>query len=303
MKQVVLITGANGMLAKSLSKELENKYTIRFLTRKVKKYNEYLWDIERRFIDPKALNGVHHIIHLAGSSVTNKRWSKERKKNIYSSRINSSQLILHELEKNQLTIDTFISASATGYYGSTTTDKLLIEESPNGVDFLSDVCNQWENAAHSFKLKKVANRILILRIGIILSKNNGALKKIAQPIKYRIGSGIGTGNQWIPWIHILDLCRMFKFLLENNEIKGIFNAVSPMNTTNIELIRKVAKGLGRRIVLPNIPAFIIKILYGEMAIILLKGNRVSSDKIERSGFVFVYKNLEIALRNLLGKTT
>ena len=291
------------MLAQHLEKVLENTYSIRFLTRTVKEKNEFRWDLNKKYIDPEALKDVNHIIHLAGSSIADKPWTEQRKEIIYSSRIDSAELIFDELKKNKQTIDTFISASAIGYYGTTTSDIILTEKSPKGNDFLSDVCDKWETAAHSFSLDAIASRTAIVRIGIIFAENAGALKKIAQPIKLGVGSGIGTGNQWMPWIHISDLCGIFKFLLDTKEISGIFNAVSPEHTTNIELTKEIAKVVSRKILLPNIPKFVMKLLFGEMSSILLEGSRVSSEKIVKKGFNFKYKDLEAALNNIFLKNT
>jgi len=300
MRKNILITGANGMLAKHLSKQLEDEYSIRFLTRKITQSNEYLWDINNNFIDPNALKGVHVIIHLAGSSVAENKWTKKRKQIILSSRIDSAHLILEELKKNKVTIDLFVSASAIGYYGTTTTtDEIFTEESQRGNDFLSNVCGKWEDVTHAFKSSKVANRIAIVRIGIILAKNDGALKKITEPIKYGLGIGIGTGKQYMPWIHIQDLCSIFNFIITNEHLNGIFNAVSPEHITNIELTKRIGKVLNRPILLPNIPKFIIQNLFGEKSIILLNGSRVSSDKITRSGFNFKFGDVNYALNNLL----
>lgn len=287
------------MLSKHLTKHLEGDYSIRYLTRKVTRNNEYLWDLKNRYIDPNALKDVHTIIHLAGSPIAAKRWTKKSKQMILSSRVDSAQLILNHLKKNAITIDSFISASAIGYYGTTTTDIIYNEESKKGNDFLSNVCQKWEDVAHEFKASNIADRIAILRIGIILSKKEGALKKIIRPIKFGLGSGLGTGNQYMPWIHIDDLCSMFHFLIESKHISGTFNAVSPNHITNIELTREIGKVLNRPILLPNIPKFILQALYGEMSLILLEGSRVSSDKIVEQGFSFKYDNLNKALSNLL----
>lgn len=299
MKQIILITGANGMLAKNLAKQLDNKYAIRFLTRKVTKGNDYLWDVKNKYIDPKALIGVNYIIHLAGASIADKRWSKKRKRTIISSRIDSGLLILEELKKHQITIEKFISASAIGYYGATTSNSIFNEDSPKGNDFLSDVCSKWENTAQLFKTENVAAKVSVVRIGIVLSKDGGALKKIVQPIKYGFGSGIGNGNQYMPWIHIQDLCHIFKFMVENDHVSGTFNAVSPEHITNIGFTKKIANLLDKKIFLPNIPRFIMKVLFGEMSILLLEGSRVSSEKIMRSGFKFEYENLDKTLNNIL----
>lgn len=299
MKQVVLITGANGMLAQFLAKELENEYSVRFLTREINRTNEYLWDVNKKYIDPKALIGVNTIIHLAGTSIANKRWTKSRKQAILSSRVDSAGLILKELKKHQITIETFISASAIGYYGSKTTDETYDEKSLKGNDFLSDVCFEWESAAEAFKLNEIANRVAIVRIGIILAKNDGVLTKIIKPINYGLGSGLGSGNQFVPWIHIHDLVRIFKFILDYKNITGTFNAVSPQHITNMELTNTVAKVLNKNILLPNIPKFIIQSIYGEMSTILLEGSKISSNKISNTGFVFEYEKLNDALNNLI----
>ena len=299
MKKVVLITGANGMLAKDLAKQLEGEYTIRFLSRNVSKDNEFLWDLKNKYIDPKALTGVHNIIHLAGSSVADKRWTEKRKQDILFSRVASAQLILDALKQQQLTINAFISASAIGYYGTNNSNIIFNEDSPKGNDFLSNVCDKWEQVAHQFQSNRVANIIAIVRIGIILGKESSALQKITKPISFGFGSGIGTGKQFMPWIHIQDLSSIFNYILSNEKVYGIFNAVSPEDVTNIEFTKKIAKVIKRPIILPNIPKFMIELIFGEMGSILLNGNRVSSKKITDLGFKFNFKSLDDALKNLL----
>ncbi|MDG1147508.1 MAG: TIGR01777 family oxidoreductase [Crocinitomicaceae bacterium] len=299
MKKVVLITGANGMLAKQVAKQLEGDYTIRFLTRKVTRSNEFLWDLENKTIDPNALKDVHTIVHLAGSSIADKRWTKKRKELILSSRVDSARLILEECKKNDITLDAFISASAVGYYGTATTNNIYTEESENGTDFLSTVCKEWENAAYAFELNGVAKRVAVLRIGIILAKNGGALQKVVRPIKSRIGSAIGTGKQYMPWIHINDLSRLFNFVIVNEELSGNFNAVAPEHATNNELTKGIAKVLHRRLIFPNVPRLIIRALFGEMGEIVLNGSRVSSDKIVSAGFEFKFGELKDALSSVV----
>lgn len=288
------------MLAKYLSKQLEKEHSIRFLSRKTTGKNEYLWDIENNYIDPEALKGVHIIIHLAGASIADKRWTKKRKNIIYSSRVASSNLILNTLKAQGIVLEKFISASAIGFYGTNNTAHIFDEESTQGDDFLSKVCNEWEDTAHTFYQKKVAQSIAIIRIGIILDKKEGALKKISQPIKLGIGSGIGSGEQYIPWIHIKDLSSVFEFSIHNN-LSGVYNAVAPEHINNTELTKKIGTVLNRGIYLPNIPEFVMKILFGEMSSILLYGSRVSSKKLEKTGFKFEFNTITKALNNLLTK--
>ena len=299
MKEVILITGANGMLAKHLTTYLEKEFALKFLTRNVTQKNEYQWDLKKKYIDPDALHDVHYIIHLAGAPIAVQRWTKKRKQTIVSSRVDSAQLLLKELKKHKLVVKAFISASAVGFYGTTSSENIFDEESPKGNDFLSDVCNAWENAANAFKTDNHAERVAIARIGIILAQNEGALQKIIQPIKLGVGAAIGTGNQYMPWIHIDDLCRMFVHMLTNKQIAGTFNAVAPEHISNIELTKNIAKRLNRPLILPNIPKFVMSLLFGEMASILLYGSRVSSTKIQNQGFQFTYGNINSALKNAI----
>ena len=301
MKEVVLITGVNGMLAKALALEFDGEYTLKFLTREVKQENAYRWDINLGYIDPEGLKDVNHIIHLAGSPIAEKRWTPERKREIKKSRVGGAQLMLDELQKNNQKIDSFISASAIGYYGATTTNHIFTEDSPNADDFLGEVCREWERVAHSFKSNHVANKIDVVRFGIVLDRDRGALKKIAAPIRFGLGSGVGTGKQWVPWIHIADLCGMLKFVMTQNE-GGTYNAVAPEHVTNNAFTHEVAAVLKRKVVLPNIPAFFIRLLFGEMAVVLLTGSRVSSTKITERGFGFKYAKLNDALHHIFFKT-
>lgn len=299
MKKIVLITGANGMLAKHLAKTLEKEYTIRYLTRNKSEKNKFNWNVKKKYIDPRALKNVDTIIHLAGASIATKRWRKKRKEEIAASRIDSASLILKELIKQNIVITKFICASAIGFYGAKNSELIYDEETPNGTDFLSTVCRKWEDAAVAFKVNKVAKKIAIVRIGIIFNKNEGTLQKIALPIKYGVGSGIGSGKQFMPWIHIKDLSNLFKFLIYNHNITGIFNAVAPDHITNIALTKLIAKHFNKPVFLPNIPKIVMQTLFGEMSSILLYGARISAQKITDEGFEFEFKNTKSALKDLL----
>jgi uncharacterized protein (TIGR01777 family) len=298
MKQVVLITGANGMLANCLGRELEKQYTVRFLTRNKSRDNQFEWNVDSNYIDPNAVIGVDHIIHLAGAAIADKRWTKSRKQIILSSRVKSANLILDELQKQKQSIESFISISAIGYYGGKTCAEVFVEESENGNDFLSNVCFEWERAAEAFKVKNVANKIAIVRTGIILDKKKGALSKIAKPIKFGFGSCLGSGKQYMPWIHMQDLVEIFKFILQDKNISGTFNAVAPQHVTNKEFTKTLAEKMHRSLFLPAIPKLLLKIIFGEMSTIILEGSKVSSEKIGKMGFKFKFKTLEAALGDL-----
>lgn len=299
-KEIVLITGVHGVVAQQLSSLLENNYSLRYLTRNKTKSNEFEWNIEKQSMDTSALDQVDHIIHLAGAGISDKRWTFERKKVILSSRIDSARLLLKKIIDRKQTISSFISGSASGYYGTKTTDKIYTESDPKGDDFLSDICYQWEMAADDFYSHGVAKRVVKIRTGITLSKNKkGVLEIIKKTVKYYLGASLGTGKQYIPWIHLQDLCSIFKYALVNENLQGTFNAVAPSYITNKELTRAIAKKLDKPLFLPNIPGFLLQLLFGEVSCLLLEGSRISSEKIRNAGFVFSYPDLSSSLDSLL----
>lgn len=301
MKEIVLITGAGGLIARELSKQLENEYTVRFLTRYKKRENEFIWDINKGMIDEKALEDVSHVIHLAGANISEKRWTDDRKKELISSRVDSAQLILKALQKNNRVLKSFISASGINYYGTKTTDKIFTEKDGPGNDFLSEVVVVWEKAADEFKEKHVAERVVKLRTAVVLSEKDGALKKMLPTIKMGIGSPLGSGKQYMPWIHIKDICSMYEFSIKQHDMDGAFNAVAPEHTTNRELTEKIAQILKKPLFMPNVPTFALQLLFGELSDAVLKGSRASSEKIRKAGFQFEFPELDKALKDLLKK--
>lgn len=301
MKEVVLITGGSGLVAKELSKKLHSLYSVRFLTRHKKSENEFEWDVKKGTIDENALLGVNHIIHLAGANISEKRWSSKQKKEIIFSRIESAKLLLNSLKKNNLKIDSFISASAVGYYGTTTDEKIYDETDAKGDDFLSYVVHQWEQVADLFVQDNVAKRVVKLRTGVVLSESGGALPKMISPIKLYVGAILGNGKQYMPWVHIQDICSMYEFAVKNQHLNGVFNACSPTGVTYKEFTKILARVLRKPILTVYIPGFIIKLIFGESSVILLYGSRVSPNKITKTGFVFKFTDLELALRDLLEK--
>jgi uncharacterized protein (TIGR01777 family) len=301
MKETILITGGHGLIAQKLVKKLDKDYVVRLLTRNKKQENEFEWNVEKGIIDEKSLIGVNHIIHLAGASVAEKRWTKKRKQEIISSRVNSAKLILNSLKKNNLKINSFISASAVGFYGTETTEKIYTEKDNKGSDFLSNVVFLWEHAADQFLKQNIAKRVVKLRTGVVLSDKGGALAKMKKPINYYVGAILGSGKQYMPWIHIDDICSIYEFAVTSAKVRGVYNAAAPTSSSNEELTKEIAKILKKPLLLPNIPSFVIELIFGEAATILLKGSRVSSNKIIHEGFHFKHPNLRPALKNLLEK--
>lgn len=299
MKEVVLITGASGMIARELAKKIGNEYDLRFLTRKKVRANEYEWDIKNKIIDEKALENVSHIIHLAGANISEKRWTPERKKELISSRVDSAALLRHALIQKEMKLKSFISASGINFYGTHTTEKIYSENDPPGHDFLSEVVVLWERAADHFKEQNLAERVVKIRTAVVLSEKEGALKKMVPPIQYYIGSPLGSGKQYMPWIHIEDICSIYEFALKKTNLHGAYNAVSPQHATNTELTKEIAEVLNKPLFMPNVPTFILKMLFGELADAILEGSRASSQKIQDAGFHFKFPDLNKALKDLL----
>lgn len=301
MKEVVLITGASGLIARELSKKLEKEFTVRFLTRKKRRDNEWEWDLKNGTIDESAFENLSHIIHLAGANISEKRWTEERKKELISSRVESAKLLSGMVKKKNLKLKSFISASGINYYGTTTTEKIYKEDDQSGNDFLSEVVILWEKSADIFKEQDLAERVVKIRTAIVLSEKEGALKKMMVPVEFGIGSPIGSGKQYMPWIHIKDICSIYEFALKNTDIQGAYNSSAPQHTTNENFTKKLAEVLKRPLLMPNVPAFVLKLIFGELSDALLEGSRASSQKIQDAGFQFEFPDLKGALENLLKK--
>lgn len=297
--KTILITGGTGLVGFQLSKLLtEQGYSVTHLSRKPtqKTYQTYYWDPKKGEIDEQALIEADAIIHLAGAGVADRRWSAAWKKEIYDSRVGATKLLRERLATIDSRVKQVISASAIGFYGLDSGAKWVDESTERGSGFLADVVEDWEAEAHAFADLGVTTSLV--RIGIVLSNQGGALVEMARPIRFGIGAPLGSGSQFMSWIHIDDLCRLFTHVLKN-ELSGTYNAVAPEPQTNKVVTQMIAKALKRPIWLPNVPKFALQILVGEMASILVGGNRVSSKKIQDKRFNFRFALLENALDDLL----
>ncbi|HRG58778.1 MAG TPA: TIGR01777 family oxidoreductase [Bacteroidia bacterium] len=296
-KEVVLVTGGTGLIGNVLIPLLQNAgYEVIILSRSRKNENSFLWDIDTNFVDKKAIIKSHHLIHLAGASIADKPWSETRKKEIVDSRVNSAELMIKAFKQNHIELKTVVAASAIGYYGTETSEHIYTENDQAGRGFLAETCVEWEKATHQFQ--QIAQRLVQLRIGVVLDKNGGALKKMAQPIHFYAGAALGTGKQYMPWIHVYDLCNMILFALKNHHVNGTYNAVSSSYINNDEFTHAIGKALLKPIVLPAIPAIVLKTVFGEMANMLLEGSRVSNQKIKQAGFEFKYDSIDKALQHI-----
>jgi len=295
----VLITGGSGMLGSAITKQLisENISVVHLTRNKSSKHDikNYEWDWEKNKIDENCFDGVTDIIHLAGAGIAEKPWTTKRKKEIVKSRVLTARLILKRLKELNHPLNSFTSASGVGYYGAITNNKTHEETDSSHPDFISDCCVQWENSVDQFS---EITRTTKLRLGIILDKNNGAVAKIARIIKKNIGAPIGSGKQFMPWIHLDDAVGLFLFALKNKSISGTYNAVATEHVNNKFFTETLAKKLNKKLRLPNVPSIILKLIYGELADILLEGVKVNNDKIIASGYSFKHNKLSDALEDI-----
>jgi uncharacterized protein len=297
----VLITGGTGLIGRALTgRLLERGFEVAILSRTKNSSEEvpfYFWDINKGIIDPEAISTSDYIIHLAGVNIGEKRWSGKRKKEILESRIKSGQLLFEEVIKNNMKLKAFISSSAIGYYGSTTSPQIFSETDLPGEDFLGQTCRAWEDVADRFS--EAGFRTVKLRTGVVLSGQGGALTKMLKPVKIGFAATLGNGKQYMPWIHMDDLCGIYIRAIEEEQMTGAYNAVAPEHLTNKEFTKALASSLNRTIWVPGIPAFVLKLVFGPMSEIVLQGSRVSSDKIQTAGYKFKYPGIQGALKNLM----
>ncbi len=305
MLQKVLITGGTGMIGRRLTQLLlEKGYQVSYLSREKKNISNvtvYRWDIPKGYIEDEALETADYIVFLAGSGVADGRWTESRKQEIIESRTKGIELIAKELQNRSYNVQACVAASGIGFYGADTGNEHLDEDAPSGTDFIAHVTRQWEKSSEL--LGNIKIRTAMLRIGVVLSADGGALPKMAEPVRWGVGSAMGTGQQWLSWIHIDDVCGMIIAAIENQTWKGIYNAVSPEPVTNQLFIRQIASTIKRPLWLPKVPSIIFRIIFGEMANLILGGNYVLNKRIaQKTSFSYQFPQLSLALNNLLQKT-
>ncbi|MDY0987654.1 Epimerase family protein [Flavobacterium sp. ACN2] len=302
MAQNVLLTGGTGFVGKYLTDVLiEAGFSVSILSRSDRENNGrvtyYKWDLKKNYIDKNAVLNANYIIHLAGEGIVEKRWTKRRKKAIIESRVRPVEMIYSILEMNNKKLEAFISASGIGIYGAITSHKICTENTPPADDFLGITCQKWENAAD--KIGSLNIRTVKIRTGIVFGKNEGFLKKMVPTFKSGFGAVLGSGKQYLPWIHIEDLCQIYLKSIEDTKLEGAYNACVTDNTTNSRFSKTMAKLYDYSIWIPKVPAFVLKILLGQMSEAILTGQRVSSEKIQKTGFEFQFTDLEKTLINCI----
>ena len=258
-------------------------------------YKGFYWNPEENLIDDNCFKDVEAIINLAGSPIS-KRWTDAYKKEILNSRLQSLDVLKQSLSKTKHSVKHLISASAIGIYADSLTNYYEEDYTEISSTFLGEVAQQWEMKADEFSALGV--EVSKVRIGLVLSNQGGALPEMVKPIRLGVGAAFGKGKQWQSWIHIEDLAKIFVFILKHR-LTGTFNGVAPNPVTNKDLTKAIAKQLEKPLILPNIPKIAMKLVLGEMHILLFESQRVSSKKVEENGYHFKFNNLQVALDDIL----
>ncbi|MBB6612858.1 TIGR01777 family protein [Pontibacter sp. Tf4] len=302
MPQKILITGGSGMIGTRLSEMLiDQGYEVAHLSRnpsKFSKYKTFRWNVKEGYIDENAITYADYIIHLAGAGVADQKWTEEYKREIMSSRVDSARLLYNCLQKSEHHVKGFTAVSGIGIYGDSG-DQLVSEESIPADDFLAEVCKAWE--ASSWQIKDLGLRTVIFRLGVVLSTEGGALPQLARPVKMMAGAPLGSGKQYMSWIHIEDACRLLIKAIEDTSLEGVYNAVAPHPVTNKEFTKELAEVMHKPLVLPKVPEFALNLVLGQKSGVVLDSQRVSANKILQTGFTFEYNYLDEALESFYDK--
>ena len=314
----VLITGGTGLIGTALSQHLLNEgYNVIILSRNPqetasrhgvdaqRKFFRYSgnifysrWNIREMTIDTAAFKEADFIVHLAGAGVADKRWTDARKKEILESRTRSSELLLKYLKNEENKVKAVVSASAIGWYGPDN-GKVFTEDDPPANDFLGQTCVAWETSIDP--VKALGKRLVKLRTGIVLSNDGGALAEFKKPIRLGVAAVLGDGKQMTSWVHIDDVCRGFIHAIENHQMHGVYNLTAPHPVTHEKLTIDLATYMkGKMFIRSRVPAGILKLVLGEMSVEILKSATVSSAKLQKEGFTFLFSDIDKALQDLTG---
>lgn len=289
--KTILIAGGTGLIGRHLVEQLTQQGNeVRVLSRSPKRKNEFKWSVQERTIDEKALANVQVIINLAGAGIADKRWTEKRKKEIIESRVQTTRF-LFELSDKMPDLIQYISASGINCYGYDQPEVKHKENDPFGNDFLSVVVKRWEEAADLFKER---TKVAKIRTGVVLEKDGGALAKIASTVKNYVGAPVGSGKQWMPWLTMEDMIRVYVHAVDE-ELDGAYNAVAA-NNTNKEFTKALASYLKKPLWLPNVPSFVLKLALGELATVVLDGLQADNAKLRDTGFAFQHQDLETAIQ-------
>lgn len=296
----ILITGGSGLVGRRLTRLLlQEGFAVRHLSRSVKPgaaVPTFAWDIAKSHVDPRALEGVDHIVHLSGAGIADKPWTKERLRELYSSRSGAADVLRKAVEAAGHWPKTFISASGINYYGAVTTDYIFTENDPPATDTIGMLTKAWEDAADAWSPHC---RVVKLRTSVVLAREGGALPKLAAPARWGLAAPFGSGNQWMPWVHIEDVARAYLHAAQRTDMQGAYNIAAPEQVRNRDFMHKVAQVLHRPFFLPAVPRFLLRLALGELSTVVLEGARASHARLAGSGFEFRHPQLGPALKGLL----
>ena len=300
----ILITGGTGLIGSALSRMLVARgHRVIILSRGGVGADVAHWDPYKEVIDPEAIRSADFIVHLAGAGVADKRWTDRRKKEIVESRTRSSALLVKALKEIPNKVQAVISASGIGWYGpdpAIPNPRPFVETDPVDDDFLGETCRLWEESIAP--VTALGRRLVILRTGLVLSNEGGALPEFSKPVKLGAAAILGSGRQVMSWIHIEDHCRLFLHAIEDGSWSGVYNAAAPQPVNNRTLTLELARRIkGRYFVPVYVPSLLLKIVVGELSIEVLKSTTVSIEKIHKGGFQFLYPSIQSALDNLTGR--
>lgn len=299
----IAVTGANGLLGKALCHHLLREgYSVVAVVRKANHAptgcEPCLWDPQRTYIQSEAMERVEAVINLAGANIAEGSWTDQRIQMLIQSRTQAMETLKIYLQNHPHSIRNVVSASAIGWYGHADPPRICVESDPAGSGILAQITQAWEQSAHD--LSALIPRLSIVRIGVVLATDGGALPVMAAPIQWRVGSVLGRGDQIISWIHIHDVVKIMTKLCTQG-IPGIYNAVAPHPTSQREFTHTLARALRRKILLPAVPSWFLKMVLGRKSAIVLEGAQVSSAAISGAGYVFEFSSLEQALQDIFSK--
>lgn len=300
----IVITGGSGFIGNRLTAMLlQQGYRVEHLGRSANSRSGVktrLWNPDKRQLDPRIFDTLTNeelvIVHLAGEGIADQRWTSERKQSIISSRTSTIRFLYDELNKRNVKVSQVVSAGGSGFYGAITTDQIFREEDQPHNDFIAHSCIEWEKAVLSYDHSVVA----VLRTPLVLDRYEGGLPKISRPIEFGIAMALGSGKQWMPWVHWKDLCRAYIHVMENN-LGGIYNVAAPTHINNLEFIRSLASIHKVPFFLPNFPEKLLRLMLGELAVLVTTGSRIDASKLRNTGFSFDYQTVDQAFDEIYGK--
>lgn len=296
----ILIAGGSGLVGKRLTALLKQKgHDVAWLSRTGGETNgikRFEWDLKREYIDKAAFDFADVVINLAGAGVAEHRWTPEYKKEMYDSRILSTRLLVQHIRSLAKPLQAYVAASAIGIYGYNTPKNTTEDAIPDG-NYLARLCVDWE--AETFPLLQMEIRTAIIRVGVVLAREGGFIKEVSAPVKRFVGAALGTGKQDTSWIHLDDLCNLFIAAVENQAMSGAYNGVAPNPVSNKALTALLAKQLRRPLLLPNVPWMVLRLLFGEMADMLVAGQHISAEKVLATGFKFKFERADAAVQDLV----